>query len=283
MKTRSHKILDHPILGYFILFVFAIIFMNLGTTIDHMIARFIPGYSTELVTPAGTTTTAIGIGAAIGSLVAILIYMLWFKPDFQDILSGKGFVKALLMMLPALLIHYVGSAVSMITLGTSSVFLALLKATAPGFGEEAMFRILGVSNYMRTTKSEKKIMTIFWLSSIFFGLFHLTNILSGADIAAALVQAVYAIGIGMILGAVYLRTANAWAVILAHMSLDFLEFCRGDLGSTGGIMTGMGIGDWITVAAAIVAAVLALRLVSKDNRPAIMELWNKKWNKEESV
>lgn len=184
-------------------------------------------------------------------------------------------------MLPVLIIHYVGSIVSIITFGISSILVAFLKSFAPGFGEETMFRILGVSNYMRTARSEKGIMTIFWLSSVFFGLFHILNIFSGADVASALVQGVYAIGIGMLLGAVYLRTANAWAVMLAHMSFDFLEFCRGDLGSTGGIMTGgLGVGDWITVAAAIVAAILALRLVGKEHRQQIMELWNKKWNKE---
>ena len=45
--------------------------------------------------------------------------------------------------------HYTGSIVSWITLGTGGVFIALLRATAPGFGEEIMFRGLGIANYMR--------------------------------------------------------------------------------------------------------------------------------------
>ena len=280
MNEKPHKVLDHPILGYFILFVFAEVFTNLGTYIDGAAAPFIPGYATEITALGQTVTTASGFGSAIGALAAILIFALWFRPYYMDVFSMKDFLKGLLMLLPFLLIHYVGSAVSWYTFGIGSVLLAFLKAFAPGFTEETAFRILGISNYMRTIKSEDGIKKIFWLSSVFFGLVHMTNILGGADPFVSIFQAVYCIGVGMILGAVYLRTGNAWIIMLGHMSLDFVELCRGDLGAQSGLMLNLGLGDWITMVAAIVGAVIALRLLDKKHYPEIMQLWNRKWNRE---
>ncbi|MCR5138474.1 MAG: CPBP family intramembrane metalloprotease [Oscillospiraceae bacterium] len=283
MNKKPHKLLDRPILGYFLLFVLAQICITLGSNIDTAVSPFIPGYGKEVTVYGMTRTQAAGFGSAVGALAAILVFTLWFRPDYKKPFSLKNFSKGLLMLLPFLIIHYAGSAVSMITFGTSSVLLAFLKAMAPGFGEETAFRILGISNYMRTIRSENEIKKIFWLSSIFFGVFHLANLFSGADLFATLFQAVYCVGVGMILGAVYLRTGNIWIIMLGHMSLDFLEFCRGDLGASGVVMSAIGIGDWITMAAAVAGAVIALRLVDKKYYPEITELWNRKWHRQNTI
>ena len=84
-------------------------------------------------------------------------------------------------------------------------------------------------------------------------------------------------GIGTAIGAVYLRTGNLWPCILGHMSLDFTEFIRGDLAGSDGVMVGMGVGDWITVVAAAVGAVLGLLMIRQKNCPQIMEVWSRKW------
>lgn len=281
MNEKPHKVLDHSILGYFVLFVFAEVLSNLGSNIiDEAVAPYIPGYSTEITVFGMTMTIASGFGSAIGALVAILIFVFWFKPDYKEAFTRKAFKKGLIMLLPFLFIHYVGSVVSWYAFGINSVLLAFLKAFAPGFSEETAFRILGISNYMRTIKSEDSIKKIFWLSSVFFGLSHMANMLGGADPFASVFQALYCIGVGMILGAVYLRTGNAWIVILGHMSLDFFELCRGDTGARGGLMLGVGVGDWITMVAAIAGAVIALRFLDKKYYPEIMQLWNRKWNRE---
>ncbi len=81
----------------------------------------------------------------------------------------------------------------------------------------------------------------------------------------------------MMFGAVYLRTGNLWPVMIGHMSLDFLELIRGDLGATV-VMKSLSVGDWITMAAAVVGAVLALRLIAPDHYPEIIALWNEKWS-----
>ena len=143
-----------------------------------------------------------------------------------------------------------------------------------------MFRGLGVANWMRTAKSEKGMMAAFWVSSLCFGLIHMTNSLVGAPLWVSVIQAAYAAGIGMAFAAVYLKTGTLWPCIIAHTTVDFLEFIRADLGSTGGIMTGMGIGDWITIAAGVFAGVWALFQMRPKYRKEIMERWSAKWGRE---
>ena len=226
-----------------------------------------------------TTDLTVGIGVALAALLAAWLFKLWFRPDFNGCLQKDGLKEGLLMLLPFLAIHYAGSIVSWITLGTGSALIALLRAAAPGFGEEIMFRGLGVANYMRKIRSEGQIKVIFWLSSIVFGLIHLGNIFAGGDPKSVVIQAVYAIGVGMLFGAVYLRTGNLWPTILGHWSVDFFELTRVDLSGSGGVMTGMGIGDWITIAAGAFGAFWALRLINPKFYGEIMEVWAGKWNR----
>ena len=284
MKKRQHKILDHTILSYFLLLIFVSLFEEtLGAVLDKQISSLIPGYATETIVMGKTADVSMGVGAAAAALLAALLFKLWFRPDYNGCLQKKGIKEGLLMLLPFLVIHYAGSIVSWITLGTASVFIALLRATAPGFGEEIMFRGLGVANYMRKIQSAGQIKVIFWLSSIVFGLVHLMNILAGGDPMAVIIQAIYATGVGMLFGAVYLRTGNLWPTILGHWSVDFFEFVRVDLSGSGGVMVGMGIGDWITIAAGAFAAYWGLRLMNPKYYDEIMEIWDRKWNKKEAA
>ena len=281
MKKRNHKILDHTIIGYFLLVFFVqLIDEGLGIRIDRLIGNYLPGYTFETKTLMGTVDVAMGIGVAAAALLAALLFKLWFRPDFNGCLQKDGLKEGLLMLLPFLVIHYAGSIVSWITLGTGSIVIALIRGMAPGFGEEIVFRGLGVANYMRKIRSKRQIKVIFWLSSIVFGLIHLGNILMGGDPVSVVIQAVYAIGVGMLFGAVYLRTGNLWPTILGHWSVDVFELIRVDLTSSGGVMTGMGIGDWITIVAGAFAAFWALRLMNPKYYDGIMEIWAAKWNKE---
>lgn len=276
-KVKTHKILNHPILGYFLLALFASLIASVFSEIidDILLAAFIPGYA-----PAGAKPgSVVGVGAAVGSLVAMLIHKRHFRPDFQGCLVKENFLSGMKMVIPFVVLHVIGSIVSIAICGISNVGRALLMATAPGFMEETMFRGLGVSNYMRTIKDEKKIPVIFWLSSLVFGLTHLGNILAGADPLTSVIQAIYACGVGLLFGAVYLRTGNLWPTIIAHTIVDWAELCRADLGSTGGVMKGMILGDWITIAVGIAAGVLGVYLMRKEKRGEVMEVWNRRWNK----
>ncbi len=238
----------------------------------------IPGYAITENIFGQEMNLASGIGMAVGSILVAGLFYIWFRPSFDGMLKKKDLLKGLLFLAPVLIIHWIGSIVSWFQFGTASIFLAFLRAFAPGFGEEVAFRGLGVANYLRKDPTEKGILKIFWISSIIFGLVHVANALGGAPLLISAGQAAYAAGIGMVLGAVYLRTGNLWPAILGHMSMDFMEFIRGDLGSTGGIMTGMGTGDWITIIAGIVGIIWGLYLIRPSKRAEIADLWKNKWS-----
>ncbi|MBR6484399.1 MAG: CPBP family intramembrane metalloprotease [Clostridiales bacterium] len=284
MKEKKHVILDHVILSYFLLFIFAMIFISLGSKyIDSMIlAKFIPGYGSEMTVMGKTSVSAAGLGAAMGAVLSAGLFYVWFRPCFKGMLKLDTFLKGFLLLLPFVVIHWIGSFIGWMQFGTSSVFLAFLNAFAPGFGEEIAYRGLGVANFMRKKNTEKGILTIFWISSVFFGLTHMVNALAGANPVSTALQSIYAIGVGMAFGAVYLRTGNILPCIIGHLSLDFLEFVRGDLGESNGLMMGLGIGDWITVLAAVIGAVIGLYLIRKARRQDIIDVWNEKWAGESS-
>ena len=280
MKTRNHKILNHPTLGYFLLMIFTLLLASiLSSIIDQaLLGNLIPGYAIKTKTYGIEITQANGFGNAVGSVLAIGLFYIWFRPSFDGMLKKKYFLQGLILLAPVIIIHWAGSIVSWTQFGTASVFLAFLRAFAPGFGEEAAFRGLGVANYLRCNPTEKGVVKIFWLSSIIFGLIHVANVLAGAPLLISIGQAAYAAGIGMILGAVYLRTGNLWPTILGHMSVDFMEFIRGDLGSSGGIMSSFGLGDWITIVAGVVGIGLGLYLIRPSKRAEIVEIWKNKWS-----
>ena len=243
-----------------------------------LLGSLIPGYAIKREVAGMEIVQANGPGHAIGSVLAIGLFYIWFRPSFDGMLKKKYFLQGLIFLAPVLLIHWVGSIVSWTQFGMGSVFLAFLRAFAPGFSEETAFRGLGVANYLRKVQTEKGVVTIFWLSSIVFGLAHVANALAGAPLLISIGQAAYAAGIGMLLGAVYLRTGNLWPTILGHMSVDFMEFIRGDLGNSGGIMSSMGVGDWITIVAGVLGIILGLYLIRPSKRAEIVDLWKTKWS-----
>ena len=130
MKPKKHPILNHPILGYFVLIAVTFFFSALGLPLDALLAKLIPGYASQMTYNGMTIQMASGVGFALGSLLALLVFKLRFRPDFRGCLSGDYIVQGILIMLPALLVHWIGSAVSWITFGTGSVLIAFLRAFA---------------------------------------------------------------------------------------------------------------------------------------------------------
>lgn len=270
-RKAEHAVFDHGLVSYFLMGFCVMAVTSMCGLIAAIIARIlIPGFDTD---------AASGVGAAVSTLALALAFRLYFAKDgYKGILNGNRFFWSFLMMLPFLVIHYTGSIISWREFGFSGkILIALLTALTPGFVEEMAFRGLGVANFMRIAKSGKDIKLIFWLSSVIFGLVHIMNINAGGAVVASLIQSVYAIGVGMLFCAVFLRTGSLWPSIIAHTTVDFMEFMRGDLAQSGGVMVGLGVGDWITIAASGLAVVIAIILMNKKHDEEIIALWSKKW------
>ena len=277
--TRKHAIFDRPIIGYFVLIIFVMFFSSIGASlIDKPLSNVIPGYAREMLGLGTTVTSVSGIGAAIGVLISVIIFTIWFRPDFKGILGVRGFLWGIVVMLPFLIADYVGAVIDLHTFGFGNVLVAFLSALSPGFTEEVAFRGLGIANYMRTIKSEKQIKQIFWLSTLLFAGIHITNIFSAGNPVAGIFQVVYCVGVGAIFGAVYLRTANLWVVMIAHFTLDFAGLVNNYYSSTGGLSTQLVASDWVNLVASAIGIVTALILLSPKNYPKIMDLWKEKWS-----
>ena len=277
---KKHPVLDHPIIGYFILLIFVMFFSSVGSSlIDKPLTKVIPGYGKEVSVLGFNVTYASGIGAAICVVLTVILFTLWFRPAFKGVLGWKGFLWGIAVMLPFLIADYAGAAIDLHKYGFGNVLVAFLTALSPGFTEEVAFRGLGIANYMRTIKSEKQIKLIFWLSTLLFAGVHITNIFSSGNPLAGIFQVTYCVGVGAILGAVYLRTANLWVVMIAHFTLDFAGLINGYYSSTGGLSTQLIASDYVNLVVSAIGIVTALILLSPKNYPQIMELWKEKWSR----
>jgi hypothetical protein len=57
------------------------------------------------------------------------------------------------------------------------------------------------------------------IPALFFGLIHMTNAVNG-DIPQALVQTGYSIVVGLVFGAIYIRSGDIISVMIAHAAID---------------------------------------------------------------
>ncbi len=145
----------------------------------------------------------------------------------------KGLGKGLLLGLPLLTIGIAALVISL-----AGVYLADLKFQGiailivftltnffVGLVEETAFRGVILNVMLEKWGNDKKGQTkALVISSVFFGMMHLVN-LTIEPIFSVLSQVVYAAAMGLLLGVIYLKTRNMWAVIIIHMMTDwFAEF-----------------------------------------------------------
>ena len=91
-----------------------------------------------------------------------------------------------------------------------------------GIGEEFIFRGIFM-NFVRSAAgndSRKALMTGMTVSSVCFGLVHLSNLQGNEDVIGTVGQVIYAIGIGFYLAAIYARTKNIWFNVVLHFFVD---------------------------------------------------------------
>jgi len=92
----------------------------------------------------------------------------------------------------------------------------LIIALIPGIWEEVAFR--GVILNLQLKKYSHRTSII--LNGVLFGLFHLTNLIVGADLFLTLMQTIYTSCIGISFAYIYVKTKSLLPCILAHYLLD---------------------------------------------------------------
>lgn len=260
-KVRTHKILNHPILGL-------VLMVLMCYAIEIIMSQIVTMIGDEKFGSFG------GFAAAFPtSIICLLIYRGWFKGEFDGNLKSYNIGKGLLLVLPAasmMLLNLVTTDYSSVTV--SSVLIAMVGAIAPGFFEEVPFRGLGASNFMRVWRDEKRIPLSATLAAALFGLMHLLNLTSGAELSDTLVQVVFAFGSGVLFAAVYYRTGNLIPCIIGHYAVDFTAWI-GESESTGNSTVEL----IAATAAGIIMAVFGYYYLRKAKRAEILDIWNSKW------
>ena len=149
-------------------------------------------------------------------IVAVLL-MILFRHCFKDCRPFSGFVLAL----PALLFAVWNVAGNLIMgqamIPSSEIGGAVIAGLAPAMFEEVLFRGIFIYNLKANGKSDRAALVI---SAVLFGALHLTEIIGG-NVLGVLIQTGYATVIGLVFGAVYLRSRDIVTVILIHFLIDF--------------------------------------------------------------
>ena len=171
------------------------------------------GIFTAVITAAGIDND---ISASLARILVSAGLLVLFAKEFDFTKSFSGLAYAL----PALLIvlwNLIYNPVSgMKFAGFAAVPAALLNGSAPGLFEEILFRGIFTGRLRRAGASGVTAMVI---PAVLFGAIHLTNAVS-LGLANVLVQTFYATVIGLLFGAVYVRSSDIASVVLMHSLID---------------------------------------------------------------
>jgi membrane protease YdiL (CAAX protease family) len=101
--------------------------------------------------------------------------------------------------------------------GNLGIFV-FIYALRPGIWEEVAFRGIILTLLMKKYSEKKSII----VSSILFGLMHLFNLISGANIIIVVIQVIYATFFGIVFGYMFVKTKSLLPCIITHYLIDSL-------------------------------------------------------------
>lgn len=208
----------------------------------------------------------------------ILIMPLFFRGKCNFGFKGGKLALGICLALPELIVPVwnllqIKVYEAPLAAGAAAVAAAIMHGIGPGVSEEVFCRGFTVSNLMRIWKDKpNRILRCMLASGIAFGLLHALNAIATGDIFAALVQVIYTAAIGMLDGAVYLRSRNIWGVLLMHTLTDVSAF----LAVFDSTASGMDI--IFCVFGSLLFIALALYLIRPAKRAEIDELWADSWS-----
>lgn len=154
------------------------------------------------------------LAMAVGRILAGLVLLVVFR----ECMKGKKQFSGFLIMLPALCFALWNVANYFFTKGDFNPLTTeiMILGLAPAIFEEVVFRGIFINNLKKSGRSD---MAALLIPALFFGLIHMTNAVNG-DIPQALVQTGYSIVVGLVFGAIYIRSGDLISVMIAHAAID---------------------------------------------------------------
>lgn len=294
-KIIQHRFLDRwTIPGVILLVLGGFVAGQLIGSLVGAIFGIIQGILTAVAERTGTSTSEttkelFTIGTELGSVFAafllLAVYWRWFWPEYRGSLPLENKSYWLRFAGIAVVVVFVIQMASFLIEKTEigfPHFASLCAALMAGCFEEAVYRGIGCSYLMRQWPDEKGILRTMLITSVIFALVHAVNLLAGAPLGITIVQIVNAMGLGMFLCAVFLRSGSLWPGIIIHTFFDAIAFMDTSSLTTNGTfksdVTVSSAMDLVGFAFIIAAVAVALYMIRPSVRGEIVETWKKKWN-----
>lgn len=166
----------------------------------------------------------------------LLLFKIWHRTELPSFFSLAGTARGTLLGWSMLLTGTIVAVSNLLQGEVGSLPYAVFCGFVPGFSEEVLFRILPLSLAFQRCREPKELMKVSLVISICFGLIHSGNALIGADPISTLLQVLYAIGIGMLLSGIYLKTGCFWPCIILHTWVDTASSVSKSMQESSGVL-----------------------------------------------
>lgn len=268
-KRRNHVIADKvPELA-------AVILMIIGMVLPSLIANPIANALGGSETAAGSIIR--GVAAMIVSFIMMALYIRWFRPEFEGNLGFDRLAKSLKILIPFIVawtVYFILDGLYDDAVFDFADVAVWTSGFAAGVTEEVAFRGLAVSTLLRKYHSEKNIWLPGVIVGVLFGAVHLANITAGEELSIVLLTVIFAIGGGILFGAIYTICGTLWPAIFAHGLYDSVSFA---ILEDPNEPVEIGAFAYAQIAIMFALVILALIMLLKE-RKEISELWQRKWN-----
>lgn len=160
----------------------------------------------------------------IVTLIIWALYIHYYGKKLQLRNITRRPLNTILIMLP-LLIFEIVVIISACSVGVAwnktSFIFSLCLGLESGIVEEIQFRGIAISHAMSIKNTKKQAVSYLLYSAFVFGIFHFINLFFGGTFLSTLGQVIMAIGFGLYLGAIYLRTGSIIPGVILHGLFDF--------------------------------------------------------------
>lgn len=159
--------------------------------------------------------------------IAILIVMLLFHNSYVFTRKKEDFWNSLLLAFPMLAITGINLLSNYSQIASTSIaklINLIIFCIFIGIAEEFLCRGWIQNEFLeRYSESRKSVIMSIVLSSLVFGLMHISNI-GVQTVYETILQIINATALGVLLGSVYYKSKNIWTVIFLHAFYDFAIF-----------------------------------------------------------
>jgi membrane protease YdiL (CAAX protease family) len=202
---------------------------------------------------------------------------------FGSSLKSKGFFKGILCSLPVVILElFLLAIVAGNTVANEAtiwkpwylVLLGLVSMIGIGIREECVFRAT-IQNILarKYASSVKGVWLTAIVSSLIFGLVHMSNIFIGAEVVPVIVQSIGCVTGGLFFAALYLRCGNIWVPVLIHALLD-LAGLFGTVFSYGSTVAAISSTSWSSLFGEIPYVIVAVFLLRPSKCKEILARLN---------